>query len=165
MKSVVLVLATLALAAGAPNDVWEQRPTNGVSFEIVGKKPVVLSLQSSSLRLRVTNSTSKPICIWSAGYWPNHTWKVTELDGRMVQPSAAGKKRLAAFGSLERDKNVKIVIDPGKKLEYTTPNLFQDFDLKAGAKYRIVIAYSDACGRKNIVIRTSLAVLYVSSTR
>jgi len=164
MKSLSLVLVFAALASGSPNDVWKQPATGKIAFEIVSKKPLEVTHKSPFLCLRITNTSPKPIEVWSAGFWPNHTWKVTNLKGVPIQPTEQGRTRLKIFGSTERDKNAKFIVEPGKKLEYATPSLLGDFDLKAGIQYRVEIAYSDACDKNHLVLRTMPTVFQVASS-
>lgn len=166
MKSILTVLTISAAAfvgAGDSNAIWIQKTTEGVVYEIVGNLPMRLDLKSSSFRVRITNNTSKPVEAWISGFWPNHSWRVTSLKGVPIQPSEKGKKRLALFGSSDRDKNAKLIIGPGRKFEYATPRLLEDFDLKSSTQYRLQIVYSDVLDTHKIVLRTKPVVFLVPS--
>jgi hypothetical protein len=92
--------------------------------------------------LSVKNSAHADVQLWSAGFYPNHRWRMTDFQGNEVALTAVGKAGAERFGSRERSKNVPVMVKPGQIHRYQTPPLTDAFHLVPG-NYKLFIVYED----------------------
>ncbi len=120
-----------------------------------GKAPIVLDIT-------VRNESKQKIEIWSCGFWQNHRIE-TKAAGKPLKLTKTGSRLDSLFGSLERYKNLQIIVQPGHSCSYKSPDLRHQFNWVAGhVSFRVV--YKDSCFVKPLLLSSRAIVLDYAKT-
>ena len=123
-----------------------------LSLATPGSVSVSLSKTANwSIALEVRNKSRIAVEIWNAGFWPNHRWKLVDSVGTPVPLTSLGEAGARRFGAPNRDKNVRILLAPGKKFRYSTPPINLAFKLKPGT-FQLSIVYRDTSNSKPLEV-------------
>jgi hypothetical protein len=96
------------------------------------------------LSCRIENRSSRQVTLWSAGFWTNHSVRVTDASDREPPLTALGRQRRDAFApDGPRDKNAPHTLDPGESRSCGAEvDLATLFELGPG-RYRVEVRYDD----------------------
>ncbi|MDR3622473.1 MAG: hypothetical protein P4L85_24190 [Paludisphaera borealis] len=90
------------------------------------------------------NRSGRELTIWSCGFCTNHKVVVKNEAGESPPLTAAGTQCRDAFAPAGgRDKNVPIVIEPGKNRRWSSIDVASLYQLESGKQYALEIVYDD----------------------
>ncbi len=147
-----LVLGAFVMLATPRSSGDEPAGFGPESAEVEGLR-CALRLERESCRVgqpiaawfRIRNASDQTRTIYQCGFYPNHQVIVRDEQGRLVAPTALGRRAQDAFApSGPRRKNVPIDLAPGDTNEAQLPDsLTSLLELTTPGVYRVQVTYEE----------------------
>jgi len=96
-----------------------------------------------AITLRVRNTGDAPFVIWSSGFWPNHSVRVTNAAGKEPPLTDFGRtRRRSVIDTKTRGKNSQITLHRGESWSWPVLELTRLYRLARGT-YTVRVTYDE----------------------